>query len=286
MNTLQRFALPVLLMLLAFHVPGCSQGPRADEAREHPPEARVTVMVPEQQRIELEIDGVTRVAYAYVPRSAGTVPTPVVLAFHGHNGTAVAAARDYGMQRAWPEAITVYLQGLNTPGRFIDPEGKETGWQMQPGNQGDRDLKFFDAVLEHLRAAYKVDEDRVYALGHSGGGYFVYLLWAQRGDVLAGVAPMSSEAAENLPELEPMPALLLAGEQDGAVRYAWIRVTMDAVRVLNGCSAEGEPWAEHCTLFPSEGGTPLVEYVHPGGHEVPRGAIPAIARFFQTAPER
>ncbi|MGV3661544.1 MAG: alpha/beta hydrolase family esterase [Prosthecobacter sp.] len=236
------------------------------------------------ERLDLSVDGVARMALVAAPPAAKAARTPVVFAFHGHYGSAANAARDYGMERAWPEAITVYMQGLNTPGRFIDPEGKHTGWQMQPGGQGDRDLKFFDAMLARLKQDYQVDEKRVHAFGHSGGGYFTYLLWATRGDVLAGVAPMSSEAAENLPMLKPKPVLLLAGKKDDRVKYEWVRKSMDALRKVNGCAAEGSPWAEHCTLFPSASGTPVVEFVHPGGHEVPAGAIAAIARFFKEHP--
>lgn len=237
-------------------------------------------------RVELSVDGVAREALVYAPPNAKPTRTPVVFAFHGHSGSAVNAARDYGMERQWPGAITVYMQGLNTPGRFIDPEGKQSGWQMKPGAQGDRDLKFFDAMIARLKQDYQVDEPRIYAFGHSGGGYFTYLLWATRGDVLAGVAPMSSEAAENLPALKPKPVLLLAGEKDQRVKYEWVRKSMDALRKLNGCSPEGTPWSEHCTLFPSPGGTPVVEFVHQGGHEVPKGAIAAIARFFKENPKR
>jgi polyhydroxybutyrate depolymerase len=237
------------------------------------------------ERVEISVDGVMREALAAVPPMAKVTRTPVVFAFHGHSGKASNAAREYGMERVWPEAITVYMQGLNTPGRFIDPEGKQTGWQMKPGDQGDRDLKFFDAMLAHLKQSYQIDEKRVYAFGHSGGGYFTYLLWGTRGEVLAGVAPMSSEAAENLPALKPKPVLLLAGEKDGRVKYDWVRKSMDAIRELDGCSAEGTPWGEHCTLFPSASGTPVVELVHPGGHEVPKGAIAAIARFFKENPQ-
>ncbi len=238
------------------------------------------------RRLELSLNGITREALVYAPPSAQTAPTPVVFAFHGHSGSAANAAREYGMEREWPEAITVYMQGLKTPGRFIDPEGKQTGWQMKPGDQGDRDLKFFDAVLARLKQDYQVNGKRIYAFGHSGGGYFTYLLWATRGDVLAAVAPMSSEAAENLPALKPKPVLLLAGEKDGRVKYEWVRRSMNALRELNGCSAEGTAWGEHCTLFPSTTGNPVVEFVHPGGHEVPKGAIAAIARFFRENPEK
>lgn len=239
-----------------------------------------TVLPAGVERIELTVDGVTREAFVYAPPSAKTTPTPLVFGFHGHSGTASGAVREYAMQKAWPEAISVSMQGLNTPGRFIDPEGKQSGWQQRQGNQGDRDLKFFDAVLARMKRDYQVDARRFYAFGHSGGGYFVYLLWAARGEVLAAVAPLASEAAENLPVLKPKPALLLAGEKDPRVKYEWQRASMTAVRKLNGCAAEGTPWGEHCTLFPSASGTPVVEFVHSGGHELPKGTMAAIARFF------
>ena len=57
---------------------------------------------------------------------------------------------------------------------------------------------------------------------------------------------------------------------------------MAAVRQLNGCG-EGEPWGEHCTLYPSQTGMPLVTYTHPGGHQFPRDAPPVIVRFFKDS---
>ncbi len=238
------------------------------------------------ERVELAVDGVSRMALVYVPPSATTTRTPLVFGFHGHGGTAAAAAREFAMHREWPEAISVYMQALNTPGRFIDFEGKQSGWQLRQGDQGDRDLKFFDALLGRLKQDYQVDEQRVYAVGNSSGGYYTYLLWAQRGEVLAAVAPVASEAADNLPALKPKPVLFVGGENDQRVKYEWMRTTWDAVRKLNGCAAEGSPWGEHCTLFPSARGTPAVEFIHPGGHEYPKGANAAIARFFKEHPEK
>ena len=65
-----------------------------------------------------------------------------------------------------------------------------------------------------------------------------------------------------------------------------MRATMDAVRKLNGCAAEGSSWGEHSTLFPSASGTPVVEFVHPGGHDYPKGSSAAIARFFKEHPKK
>lgn len=61
----------------------------------------------------------------------------------------------------------------------------------------------------------------VYAMGHSNGGAFTYLLWATRGDVLAAVAPSGAAAGRSLPDLKPKPVLHVAGEKDELVRFEW-----------------------------------------------------------------
>src|SRR5438105_7978281 len=113
------------------------------------------------QEKEWKVDGVARKALVHVPTSATKTASPVVFAFHGHGGTMAHAARTMADHTHWPEAIVVYMQGLNTPGRLTDPEGKKPGWQFAVGDQSDRDLKFFDAVLASLKADYKVDEKRI-----------------------------------------------------------------------------------------------------------------------------
>ena len=65
---------------------------------------------------EWKVDGVTREALVYSPTTAKTVPTPIVFAFHGHGGNMKYAATKFAFRKHWPEAIVVYMQGLNTPG--------------------------------------------------------------------------------------------------------------------------------------------------------------------------
>ena len=232
------------------------------------------------QRLEFKLDGVTREALVYVPPTAKASSLPVVFVFHGHGGSARQAARSFALDRHWPDGISVYLQGLNTPGRLTDPEGKRPGWQHGAGDQQDRDLKFFDAVLLRLKQGYQADGKRIYATGHSNGGGFTYLLWAERGDVLAAVAA-SAAAFRDVGKLKPKPAMHLAGEQDALVKFTWQQLTMNAVRKLNGCDGEGKPWDRQCTIYPSETGTPFVTFIHPGGHQFPTEAPALIAKFFK-----
>ncbi len=155
----------------------------------------------EPARREWSIDGVVREALVYVPASAKTNAAPVVFAFHGHGGNMRNTVRTFNIHTLWPEAIVVYPQGLNTPGRLTDPEGKKPGWQHGAGDQGDRDLKFFDAMLASLKKDYKVDAKRIYSTGHSNGGGFTYLLWATRGEHFAAFAPSASAASFLAPDI-------------------------------------------------------------------------------------
>lgn len=228
------------------------------------------------------VDGLTREALVYVPAQATNQPAPVVFAFHGHGGSMHHAARTFSYHTRWPEAIVVYLQGLNTPGRLTDPEGKKTGWQHAAGDQGDRDLKFFDAVLARLQTDCRVDTKRIYATGHSNGGAFTYLLWAERGDVFAAFAPSAAAAARTLAQLKPKPVLHVAGRKDALVKFEWQEQTMTALRRRHQCG-EGRPWEGRpdCTLYPSALNAPVVTYIHPGPHTFPAAAPALIVQFFQ-----
>ena len=237
------------------------------------------------------VDGVDRQAALWIPSGAETNASPVIFAFHGHGGNMDRASRTFDYQSVWPEAIVVYMQGLNTAGRLVDREGKQPGWQFAPGTHDDRDLKFFDAVLASLRKDYRVDEKRIYCTGHSNGGGFTYLLWSTRGDVFAAVAPCAT-LSSFLPAIDdmtgltnhtfkPKPVLHLAGENDPLVKFAWQKLTMDAVRKVNGCSAAGESWDKECTIYSSKSGTPLVTFIYPGGHQFNSAAPVLIVKFFK-----
>jgi len=231
-------------------------------------------------RQEWKVDGVVREALVYVPPQAQTQATPVLLAFHGHGGTMALAARTFGYHTLWPKAIVVYPQGFKTPGKLTDPEGKKSGWQHGLGDQDDRDLKFFDAMLADLQARYHVDKKQLYATGHSNGGGFTYLLWAARGNQFAAFAPSAAAAPKLFDRLKPKPVLHVAGEQDPLVKFTWQQQTMDALRRLNECG-KGKPWAKNCTVYESKVGAPVVTFIHPGTHQFPVAAPAIIVRFFQ-----
>jgi polyhydroxybutyrate depolymerase len=231
-----------------------------------------------------QVDGVTREGLLHIPESAKTKPAPIIFAWHGHGGTMRHALNSFGYDKLWPEAISVYLQGLNTPGRLVDPEGKKPGWQGILGDQGDRDLKFFDIVLAQLKRDYKIDERRIYSTGHSNGGGFTYLLWQHRGDVFAAMAPSAAFLPPARgPQLKPLPVLHVAGETDPLVKFSWQKLMMDRLIKLNDCGAP-HPWgdAKFCTEYTSPKGHPVVTCIHPGDHTFFKDAPALIVKFFKS----
>jgi polyhydroxybutyrate depolymerase len=231
------------------------------------------------KKMTWKVGDVTREALVYFPKSAGA-KSSLVFAFHGHGGTSAYAAKQFAFHDIWPEAVCVYPQGLPTPVPKIDPEGKKSGWQKFIGDQDDRDLLFFDAMLKSMLAK-QVDEKRVYSTGHSNGGFFTYVLWAARNDALAAVAPVAATMSADFKKQQPKPVLHVAGEKDPIVKFEAQAVTMLWDRELNGCGPVGKPAGKYSIEYSSRNGPPVVTYIHPGGHEIPDGAPRRIVQFLK-----
>ncbi len=260
---------------------GLSQPPAAPPAADPMP---AKSHASTSKHMEWTIDGVKREGTIYLPANASTQPTPVVFGFHGHGGSARQAARSFKLHEAWPEALVVYLDGLPTPGAITDPKGERNGWQKDVGDQSDRDLKFFDAVLADLKQKYKVDESRIYSTGHSNGGAFTYLLWSARPDVFAAMAPCA--AGGNLrimSTLKPKPVLHIAGRADPIVNFNYQQRIMDQDRKIDSCNAQGKEWGgnKDCTIYDSKSGNPVITWIHDGGHVYPKEAPALVVKFFK-----
>lgn len=235
---------------------------------------------------EWTIDGQKRQALVIPPSKASEGGAPVVFVFHGHGGSMYRMAQ-LGFQKHWKEAYIVCPQGLPTTSKR-DPEGKLPGWQTRAGEYHNRDLKFFDAILKTLREKHKIDPARVYATGHSNGGFFTYLLWGERGETVRAIAPSACHAnniRSRLGRLRLIPVMQLIGEGDPIVPSKYQQQSADAVKRFFQCESEGKPWAKTGSLvgalYPSSKGAPFVEVIHPHGHKYPAEAPELIVRFFK-----
>ncbi len=231
------------------------------------------------------VDGVARTALVYPGRHANKTPAPLLFAFHGFSGTSASMASVSNFHSLWPEATVVYPQGSVVEMRTTPPK-HETGWQFGPGRENDKDLRFIDALLADVKAAYKVDPRQVYATGVSNGALMTYLLLTYRPHdftafaTVAGTAPFVAEA------VVPKPILIIQGKKDDTVKLEQATATRDTLRHLNNCAPHTTTWAPGYVCYPPRpGGQPVVWHQHGGGHWWPLDASEHIVRFFKEQGE-
>jgi len=225
-----------------------------------------------------QVDGVERTAIVIAPAKKTDHP-PLVFGFHGHGGTARFVSRRFDIHRHWPEAVVIYPQGLPTA-TSRDRQGSRAGWQNVAGIVGDRDLKFFDAMLAEASKLYSVDSKRVYSMGHSNGAMMTYLLWQMRHQKLAAVAPVAGVFRERL-GLEPLPCFVAGGLKDEVVRWDMQKAGMEAMSkflAIDG-SVDFTPRASATTYTGAK--ARMAVYIHEGAHEYPTAASGQIVEFFK-----
>lgn len=189
------------------------------------------------------------------------------------------AAQQFQLQKHWPEAIVVSMQGLVAPIQR-DPTGARWVFSNAPSHE-NRDLKFFKHVLDVLSGEYKVDPKKVYSTGQSNGGFCTDHLWSGEGARLAAIAPVASFCKEFPEEPIPVPIMHIAGREDPLVPLQKQLDSLERNKPVNQCEAGKSGPKKGRTFYPSKTGNPIVTIIHPGGHEVPEFAGQAIAKFFQ-----
>ena len=133
----------------------------------------------------LDIDGVERVFFVHVPPqyNPGT-PLPLVFNLHGRTASAQQQQEMSQMNAKADEAGFIVV----APQADDDPP---TWWGAVPGEIGAADLKFFDALLEHIQTEISIDPNRVYATGFSNGASMANRLGCAYANIFAAVAPVS-----------------------------------------------------------------------------------------------
>ena len=177
--------------------------------------------------ITLAVGSVTRIFVVKVPSSAdGRAPAPVLFAFHpyGMNATYMQSRVS---TRLWPDAVMIYPEGV--PGRG------GPAWQGRPGEADDRDVAFFDAMLEWLDAHECIDRQRVFVMGYSNGAGLASVLACTRNSAIAGVAIASGRQA--CAPTGARPVMLAHGLRDASIGYEQAIQAAQTWSKVNQCAA-------------------------------------------------
>ncbi|WP_312418347.1 hypothetical protein [Epilithonimonas sp.] len=226
------------------------------------------------------IDGVVRKAIIYEPATK-TDKTPVIFVFHGHGGNANFVSRRIDIQNYYKDALVIFMQGL--PGRKvpgIDPNGTMNGWQIFTDDLGGRDIKFFDVVFADIHKAYKIDDSKIYLIGHSNGARFVNVLWKTKGEKITAICSASAQGGEMISNAVPISIWMYIGKNDKIVSPQNQELSIPIVKSNLGISMAGKTDGDK-TIFKGNNNTELVIQSSDAGHEFPKGSLQDIADFFR-----
>jgi polyhydroxybutyrate depolymerase len=165
---------------------------------------------------------------------------PLLLCFHGNGGTGKLSEKAGFSDIADREGfIVVYPYGINKT------------WNLASNNKRrPDDVRFVKILVKYLISEYAVDESRVYAMGHSVGGFLSIGLAVKCSKIFAAVASVSGgcykQFAANFAPVEPVSILLMHGTKDNTVPFRsgqgdkqWIMDTLELVDLWvmhNGCN--------------------------------------------------
>jgi len=208
----------------------------------------------------------------------GATPLPLVVYFHGWNGSPEGVFRNRSMVRP------VHKRGA----LFVAPFAR-TGYWRQIGEdraEGGRDeAAFIRAVMADVRKRWPIDDERTVASGFSRGASMVWNVACYTGDLFKAYVPIAGGFWHSNPEecpTGPVNMRHIHGLKDRVVAFDEIGVYnsmpipegMDLLRGINQCAAEPDKSVAlkryRCDVWSQCGsGRELQVCTHPGGHSIP-----------------
>lgn len=186
----------------------------------------------EQKTINLVIDGISRSLVIYLPEgynNAGKMP--MILALHGGGGSPTQFLADANF-RPIADRDKVIL---------VYPAGIQNSWNSgMPTNAnllGIDDVSFIDQLCDYMIANYAVEATKIYATGHSNGGFMASRLACELSNRIAAIAVSSATIEQttvfpNCNPANPVPAIYMHGTADNFVPIGGGNVTIGSGGLL------------------------------------------------------
>jgi len=163
----------------------------------------------------------------YIPPAYdGTKAYPMVLALHGLGGT-----EDSMFGQAYRVPVEAEKRGyiIAAPlGYRID--GGYGRAATKAGALSEADVM---EVLARVRHDYKIDDSRIYLLGHSMGGFGTWVLGPKYPSIWAAMAPISGGGQPaSLEKIRDIPEIVVHGDADNVVPVGSSRTMVEAAKKL------------------------------------------------------
>ncbi|HWW83213.1 MAG TPA: prolyl oligopeptidase family serine peptidase [Vicinamibacterales bacterium] len=175
--------------------------------------------------------------HMYVPTTyTGSRAFPLIIALHGLGGTEDAFFDGY--EKKLPQLAEQHGYIVAAPlGYRVDGF---YGWGLgNPPSDGVsrrmQDLSEQDVmqVLQHVKQLYKIDESRIYLMGHSMGGIGTWRVAAKYPDVWAAIGPISGTGQpESVEAFRWIPEVVVHGDNDPTVPVTGSRNMVEKMKQL------------------------------------------------------
>jgi polyhydroxybutyrate depolymerase len=180
--------------------------------------------------VDIRAGGFRRSYLVHIPSGyAPETSLPLVVVIHGAFDTADGMERFSGFSRLADREnfVVLYPNGMGILG-FLQHWNAGHCCGIAARDNLD-DVGFVAATIEDVCARVHVDRHRIYMVGFSNGGMLAYRFAAERGDLVAAVAPLAASIggrpAEGIPEwripepVQPVSIITMHGLLDDGVPY-------------------------------------------------------------------
>jgi polyhydroxybutyrate depolymerase len=185
----------IILIALALLYTGCT----ASLPKDHPAGPRTY-----KNAMDIRVMGARRTYRVHIPPDYNpAVPLPLVVVIHGAFDTAAGMEKFTGFSDLADKEnfIVMYPNGMGIFG-FLQHWNAGHCCGKAASDKVD-DVGFVAAAIEDVRARLKIDPERIYMVGFSNGGMLAYRFAAERGDLLAAVAPLAASIGGRPSDQEP-----------------------------------------------------------------------------------
>jgi polyhydroxybutyrate depolymerase len=180
--------------------------------------------------VDIRINGFRRTYLVHVPPGyKPESPLPLVVVIHGAFDTAKGMEKVSGFSELADREgfVVLYPNGMGIMG-FLQHWNAGHCCGKAAEDQLD-DVGYVAETIKDVCSRLKIDRDRIYMVGFSNGGMLAYRFAAERGDLLAAVAPLAAsiggKPSEDAPQWHipdprhPLSVISFHGLEDDDVPY-------------------------------------------------------------------
>ena len=222
-----------------------------------------------KNKMDIRIMGARRTYLVHVPPNySPQKPLPLVVVIHGAFDTAAGMEKystfsDLADRESF---IVMYPNGMGIFGLFQHwNAGHCCG---KAANDDVDDVGFIAAAINDVRVRLQIDPSRIYMVGFSNGGMLAYRFAAERGDILAAVAPLAASIggrpSEDAPQwripdpVKPLSVITIHGMADNDIVYeGGVSLHRGGTRTFWSVNESIDFWVRHNGCHPNAAATEL-----------------------------